>query len=190
MRDLHYLDQLRDYYARHRAFPSMASLCEVVGLSSTSSVFALVGRLTEAGFLQRLNGRVIPGPRFFERQLLSTVRAGDPERAPADDVPEGLNIDQFLVSMPSRTVMLKVKGDSMKEAGLLPGDIVLVERGAPAEVGDIVVAMVDGAPTVKLLAKDRKGFYLKAANSEFADVRPKERLELYGLVTGSIRKYR
>lgn len=190
MRDQQYLNRLRDYYARHHAFPAMASLCGVVGLSSPSSVFALVGRLTETGHLSRVEGRVAPGRRFFERQLLSSVRAGEPEQAPADDLPDGLNVDQFLVPTPSRTVLLKVKGDSMKQAGLLEGDIVLVERGAPAEVGDVVVAIVDGAPTVKLLAKDNKGFHLKAANPEYSDIRPKERLELYGLVTGSIRKYR
>lgn len=190
MNDIEYLAKLRDYHAKHQTFPSMATLCEVVGLSSTSSVFALIGRLKDAGYLRSTpDRRIAPGERFFERQVLNSVRAGVPETAPAEDVPEALNIDSFLVPRPSKTFLLRVKGDSMRDRGLLPGDLVVVERGAPAEPGQVVVALVDGEPTVKVLAKDRKGFYLKAANPEYEDIRPKDGLELWGLVTGSFRKF-
>lgn len=189
MSDFEYVNRLRDHYAKHQTFPSIAKLCEVVGLSSTSSVFALIGRLKEAGYLRSVDRRIAPGEKFFERQVLNSVRAGVPETAPAEDSPEGLQIDAYLVPRPSKTVLLRVQGDSMRDKGLLPGDLVVVERGAPAEPGQIVVAMVDGAPTVKILAKDRKGFYLKAANPDYEDIRPKDGLELWGLVTGSFRRF-
>lgn len=189
-RDEQYLGRLRSYYKRHKAIPTMATISGVVGLSSTSSVFALVGRLTDAGFLQRTpDRRIAPGKRFFERQLVSSVRAGTPQEA-TQEAPEGLAIDDWLVESPNRTVLLKVRGDSMKDAGLLEGDLVLVLKGAPAKAGDIVVAIVDDAFTVKELAQDkRSGFFLKPANPAYEPIRPKGQLELYGRVVGAIRKY-
>ena len=76
--DEKYLARLRTYWKRHNAFPSMAKLCEVLGLASTSSVFALVGRLTEAGYLERVEGRIAPS-----RQFLRPAHAGPGTRRPA-----------------------------------------------------------------------------------------------------------
>ena len=77
----------------------------------------------------------------------------------------------------------------MIDAGLLPGDIVVVLKGSEAKVGDIAVAVVDCDYTIKYLAKDDAGFYLKAGNKEYRDIRPKESLEIFGVVTGSFREY-
>jgi len=79
-----YLARLRTHWKRHAAFPSMAKLCETLGLASTSSVFALVGLLVDAGYLERVEGRIAPTKKFFARPLLSPVRAGqtyDPQLA-------------------------------------------------------------------------------------------------------------
>ncbi len=57
----------------------MAELCEVVGLSSTASVFDLATRLEDAGYVQRVEGRLAPIKRFFARSLLGTFRAGPPQ---------------------------------------------------------------------------------------------------------------
>lgn len=73
------LERLRIYWKRHHAFPSMAKLCEVVGTSSTASVFDLVGRLKDAGYVQRVEGRIAPSKRFFARPLIGAVRAGLPQ---------------------------------------------------------------------------------------------------------------
>ena len=120
---------------------------------------------------------------------MSSVRAGHP--APVEDlIPEGLLIDEYLVDAPSRTILLSVKGESMTGAGLLPSDIVIVKRGAPARPGDVVIALVDGEYTIKYLAVDEAGgFYLKSGNPAFADIRPQHDLELYGVVVGQFRKY-
>ena len=190
LRDDQYLAKLRTYYKRHRAIPSMSTISGVVGLSSTSSVFALVGRLTEEEFLQRTpDRRVAPGKKFFERQLVSSVRAGVPQEA-TQEAPEGLAIDDWLVDHPNRTVLLRVRGDSMKDAGLLEGDLVLVLKGVPAKRGDIVVAIVDDQFTVKYLDTDKRGnFFLRPANVAYEPIRPKSDLEIFGRVVGSIRKY-
>lgn len=187
--DCVYLDKLRDYYAEHRVFPSFSGIAKLVGLKTTSAVSALVVRLKEAGALDSTpDRRLQPGPRFFERPLADTIAAGVPQQANEVSV-EGLNVDAFLIDNPSRTVLLTVKGDSMVEAGLMPGDTVVVKRGAPHSLGSIVVARVDQEYTVKFLARDKRGFYLKAGNPAYAPIRPKDDLDIYGVVTGSFRRY-
>lgn len=71
----------------------------------------------------------------------------------------------------------------------MPGDIVIVKKGAPSQPGDIVVAIVDNEFTVKYLAQDKRGFYLKPGNKTYPIIRAKDHLEVFGLVVGSFRKY-
>lgn len=188
--DTQHLEKLRSFWKRHHAFPSMAKLCEVVGMSSTASVFDLVSRLKDAGYVERVEGRIAPTKRFFARPLVGSVRAGLPQPAPDDDF-EVLTIDDYLVPDPNRTFLAKVKGDSMKDASLLDGDLVVVQKNCPTKVGDIVVAVVDGQITVKYLRQQPDGrFYLQAANPAFADILPTGELEILGVVVGQFRSYR
>jgi SOS-response transcriptional repressor LexA len=190
MDDGQHLAALRTYWKRHQAFPSMAKLCEVVGMASTSSVFALIGRLVAAGYLERVEGRIAPSRRFIARPLVSTVRAGVPQPAGQEAV-ELLTIDDYLIDDPNRTVLCRVRGESMRDAGLLDGDIVTVERNAPTKAGDIVVAIVDDECTLKYLRLDpHDRFYLAPANAAFDDIHPVGGLEIFGVVTGSFRRLR
>lgn len=189
--DQAHLEKLRSYWKRHHAFPSMAKLCEVVGLSSTASVFDLVTRLKDAGYVQRVEGRIAPTKRFFARPLLGTVRAGLPQPRQEDDDFEVLTIDDYLVPDPNRTFLARVKGYSMRDASLLDGDMVVVQKNCPTKVGDIVVAVVDGHVTVKYLRQQPDGrFFLQPANSAFADILPEGELEILGVVVGQFRSYR
>jgi repressor LexA len=187
--DGQYLAKLRDYYARHRVLPSYSRIGSLVGLSSKASVAQMVQRLKGEGFLESSpDRRLKPGPRFFERPFAgSKVAAGLPS-AVADDLQDNVAIDQELVRHPSRTVLVTVKGDSMIDAGLLPGDKVVVERRHTAAEGDIVVAIVDNESTIKRLVKERGHFILKPENKAYPVLRPKE-LEIFGVVVGSYRKY-
>lgn len=190
MTDDRHLAALRTYWKRHNTFPSMAKLSEVVGLSSTSSVFALIGRLTEAGYLERVDGRIAPSRKFFARPLLGSVRAGEPQPA-TQEAPDLLTIDDHLIDDPNRTTLVKVRGDSMKDVGILDGDLVVVETNAATRPGDIVVAVVDGGMTVKTLRVDRRGqFYLEPANAAFETIQPTGSLEIIGVVIGSFRRHR
>src|SRR5487761_2356876 len=185
MRDEQYLAKLRTYWKRHQAFPSMAKLAEVMGLATASSVFGVVNRLTESGFLERVEGRIAPTRKFFARPLLGSVRAGQPEPATQDE-PEVLTVDDYLIDDPNRTAFIKVRGDSMKDAGLMDGDLAVVETNAATKAGDIVVAVVDGDITVKTLRLDRKGqFFLEPANPAYEPIRPRGSLEIVGVVIGS-----
>ncbi|OWW18185.1 LexA family protein [Noviherbaspirillum denitrificans] len=190
MQDEKHLAALRTYWKRNQAFPAMAKLCEVAGLSSTSSVFALVGRLVDAGYLDRVEGRIATTKKFFAHPVVNTVRAGLPQPASQDSV-ELITIDDCLIDDPNRAVLCRVRDDSMKDVGLLGGDLVVVEKNAATKPGDIVVAIVDGDIAVKTLRlDDRQRYYLEAANSAYPDIHPSGSLEIFGVVTGSFRRYR
>jgi repressor LexA len=188
--DRQYLVRLQDYYAKYRVLPSYAGIGGLVGLKSKGSVAEMVARLKAQGYLESSpDRRLRPGTRFFERPVGEHVSAGQPSPV-LDDVAEVLDIDAFLVRNPSRTVLVKVKGDSMAGAGILDGDRVVVERRAEANVGDIVVAIVDSEFTIKRLARERGHIVLRPENKAYRVIRPKGRLELFGVVVGLIRKYR
>lgn len=170
--------------------PSYAGIGELVGLSSKASVAALVVRLKAEGFLESApDRRLKPGRRFFERPIADSVRAGLPSPA-ADSQPEGLSIDKYLVSHPSRTLLITVKGDSMEDAGIHSGDVVVVERRTSASVGDIVVAIVDNEFTLKRLNREKGRMVLKPENKAYPVIRPSTSLEIFGVVVGQFRKYR
>jgi repressor LexA len=190
MTDGDYLRALQRYWKRHRAFPAMARICGLVGLSSTSSVFALVSRLSTAGYLQRVDGRIAPGPRFFDRPFLGPVRAGVPQLATQEE-PEALSLDDYLIDQPERTTLHRVRGDSMIEAHIAEGDLVVVEHHTPPRAGDIVLAVVDGGLTVKTLAVGASGeYFLRAANPAYPDIHPASGLEVLGVVVSIARRLR
>lgn len=188
--DQRHLTALRLHWRRHHTFPPMAKLSAVLGLTSSTGAFKAVCRLEEAGYLERIEGRVAPTPRFFAYPLVREVRAGVPQPVDVDDF-EVLNAEEYLVQCPERTTYARVKGDSMVGAGLLDGDIVVVETNAPTKPGDIVVAVVDDAVTVKYLQLDDDGnWVLEAANPAFDPIRPRGRLEVIGVVVSSFRRFR
>ncbi|MBF0428628.1 MAG: LexA family transcriptional regulator [Magnetococcales bacterium] len=189
-RDSDHLSRLQDYYARYRVWPSYAQLGEVLGLSAKSAVAKFLHRLEVAGFIQRTpDGAWSPMERFFERPLAeTTVRAGLPEMV-LDAADNPVLIDSLLVNTPSRTVVLPVKGDSMRDAGIYDGDLVVVERGQVANSGALVVAEVDGEFTLKTLMREDQLWALHPANPDYPILYPKQSLTLFGVVTGLIRRY-
>ena len=187
--DRSYLASLQDYYAQHRALPSFASIGQLLGLKSKSSVAAMVARLKLAGYLDSTpDRRLAPTGRFFARPLAeSPVQAGLPN-AVDDAHADALTIDDYLIERPSQTVLIRVKGDSMQDAGILEGDLVVVEKIATAKRGDIVVAIVDGQFTLKRLDVERGQFVLKPENKAYPVIRPEGTLEIFGVMVGLVRK--
>jgi repressor LexA len=186
--DDQYLAKLRDYYARHKVLPSYASIGALVGMTSKASVAEMVLRLKSAGFLESSpDRRLKPGKRFFERPLGESVRAGLPSPA-ADTGHESLTIDGYLVAHPSRTQLVKVKGDSMIDAGIRDGDVVVVEKRTAANVGDIVVAIIEGEFTLKRLDREKGRIVLRPENKAYPVIRPKGDAEIFGVVVGMFRK--
>ena len=187
--DRSYLASLQDYYARHHALPSYSSIGGLLGLRSKSSVAALVARLKLRGFIESTpDRRLAPTRRFFERPLAdSAVRAGLPD--PVDDAPpDALTIDDYLIEHPSQTVLVRVKGDSMQDAGILDGDLAVIEKRSAARRGEIVVAIVDNQFTLKRLDLERGRFILRAENKAYPIIRPEGALEIFGVMVGLVRK--
>jgi len=81
-----------------------------------------------------------------------------------------------------------VRGESMIDAGILEGDLVVVEKTASAKRGDIVVAIVDGQFTLKRLDIDRGEFVLKPENKAYPVIRAEGALEIFGVMVGLVRK--
>lgn len=190
-RDAEYLAKLQDYYAEWKSIPSYSSLCEVFGIASKSWVKAILDRLEKAGFLERTpDGMWVPTRQFFERQLAdASVPAGMPISVSATHG-EHYVIDEMLIDSPSLTTLIPVKGDSMIDAGIHDGDVAVVEKRNLANVGDIVVAIVDEEFTLKTLAKERGSYVLLPANPAYPVIRPQGTLEIFGVLVGLIRKYR
>jgi SOS regulatory protein LexA len=181
------LQRLQDYYAQEQVLPSYATIGGLLGLRSKNSVAALVGRLRLQGYLAfSPDRRLKPGPRFFERPLHESVQAGLPREA-SQGTADTVTIDRYLIEHPSQTVMVRVRGESMRDAGVLDGDLAVVERRYIADVGDIVVASIDGEFTLKYLDRDREGHFLRPANPAFGNIRAA--FEIFGVMVGLVRKY-
>jgi DNA polymerase V len=189
--DPSWLEKLQDYYAEHKVIPSYSVLAGLWGISAKSWVSECVRRYEEAGYLDWTPDRQLkPGARFFERRLAdATVQAGLGQAAGSDGY-DLMTIDDFLVRVPSKTSLVRVKGDSMIDAGIREGDLLVVEQQPNANVGDIVVAIVDNEFTVKYLDREKGGFVLKPANKAFPVIRPRGRLEIFGVMAGLVRRTR
>ena len=188
--DQDHLATLQGYYAEHRVLPSYARLMTLLGYASKSAVKKALERLEETGFLERTSdGDWAPSDRFFERAIANQpIPAGMPTTADSD-MHEPITIDRFLIEQPAKTVLIRVKGDSMIDAGIHNGDLAVVERTSDASPGDIVVAIVDDEFTLKTLARDREGYHLQPANTNYPVIRPKGKLEIFGVMVGLVRKY-
>jgi repressor LexA len=187
-----YLEKLQDYYAEHKVIPSYSVLASLWGISAKSWVAECVKRFEEAGYLDWTPDRQLkPGKRFFERRVAhAPVQAGMPNPALAEGYDFISSIDEMLVRVPSKTEVIPVKGDSMVDAGILEGDHLVVEVQPHANVGDIVVAIVDNEFTVKYLEREKGGFVLKPANKAYPVIRPRGRLEIFGVMAGLVRRTR
>ena len=101
-----------------------------------------------------------------------------------------VTLDEWLIGDRNSSFILKVKGESMRDAGIYEGDYVLVERTNTPKLGDIVIAEVDGSWTMKYLRKDKEGFFLEPANENFSIIRPENDMNISAVVKAVVRKYR
>lgn len=117
--------------------------------------------------------------------LYNSVYAGSP--VPVDDN-EALDLAAHLIQHPHDTFCVRVSGDSMKDAGIFDGDILIVDRAAHAQPNDVVVAQTDEGFTVKRLSRERGRLRLVSANPEHGPVKPNEGVRICGVATFAIHK--
>jgi len=127
----------------------------------------------------------------FKIPLLNdSVSAGFP--SPADDyTEENIDLNEHLISNPFSTFFLRVKGESMINAGIKDKDLIIVDKSLIAKPGDIVIAMIDGEFTIKRLSIKNDELYLKAENHNYPDFRFKNHIDvqIWGVVIYSIHSY-
>lgn len=180
--------KLISFYRKNRRMPSITELMRLFKLSSRSSAFYVSERFIEEGYVTKdRTGKLVPAPGLFSLALLGHVRAGF--AAPAEEeLADTVSIGEYLVGNPNASYLLTVEGDSMQDAGIQSGDMVIFERTQDYKPGDIVVALTEDGYTLKYLRKRGKVFYLEAANDRYPDIYPKEG-EIVGKVSSTFRTY-
>jgi SOS regulatory protein LexA len=176
------------FYKKHKRMPSYAEIATLFGFRSKNAAYKLVGKLIQEGILGKDRGRLVPRKLFGEIKVLGVVEAGFPGTAEEETL-DSLSLDDFLIDDKDSTYMLRVKGDSMINAGIREGDLVLVERGRSAREGDIVIAEVDSEWTMKYLRRKAGRSYLEPANEKYPLIFPKGELKIAAVVRAVIRKY-
>jgi SOS regulatory protein LexA len=183
------ISKIRHYYKQNKIMPTYDELCHLFGFKSKNAAFKLVNKLVEQGFVEKMDkGRLKPGVHFLGLPLFNSVQAGPPT-AEEEMVIDHVDLNDFLISKPDKTVMINVRGDSMIDAGIQEGDKVVVECGANVQLGNIVVAIVDGDYTVKYLDQTKAGKpILQPGNAKYQPIVPHSELKIFGKVVGVVRK--
>jgi SOS regulatory protein LexA len=170
--------------------PSYSEIMGLVGLRSKHTVYKLVNKLVELGIVAKdVSGKLIPKNIGDTIGVLGYVEAGWPSPA-EEELIDTITLDDYLIPRNKEaTYIVKVSGRSMVNAGILPGDQVIVERGKQPKEGDIVIAEVDGAWTMKYYRTKGGKPVLYPANSDFKPIVPKHDLTIAAVVNAVIRKY-
>jgi repressor LexA len=180
--------------------PSIREICKAVGLSSTSSVHAHLNTLEEKGYIKKGTNKrralelididdicsYMPKKEIINLPVVGTVTAGSPILA-VENIEDTLPISIDFVGN-KESYVLKVKGDSMIEAGILDGDFVIVNSQHNAKNGDIVVALIGDEATVKTFYREKDHIRLQPQNSSMDPILIKDPYIL-GVVKAVVRKY-
>ncbi len=194
------LEIIRDYQLEHGTSPTLRELREALGVSSDNSILKHLTGLEEKGYISRRDGsrsiemlgsvkQRLDTPSENRLPLLGFVPAGGPVMS-EEYISDWYTVGEDLIYKLKSSFLLRVTGDSMINAGIHEGDLVVVCSSLEPKVNDIVVALVDNGNTVKRFMKDSKGPYLKAENPKYPPIHAKHDLEIQGVVTGLIRLYK
>jgi repressor LexA len=193
------LEYIEHYQMKNGSSPTLREMREYFGVNSDNSILKHLKALEEKGYIQKDDT-----PRGIK--LLSSVK----ERLDAPDVklpllgmiPAGgpvlseeyierwMDVGKDLIYKTKDSFLLRVKGDSMIDAGIFEGDILVVCGSLEPKVYDIVVALVDNQNTVKRYMKDGNRVYLKPENAHYENIYPQGELCIQGVVTGLLRYYK
>ncbi len=187
-------DFISRYLAKHGYPPTVREIGKAVGLHSSSTVHAHLAKLESLGVLKRdptkpramevLVERAKRAVRPSGLPLVGQVAAGEPIVA-EENVEEYMQIPN-VIGGESGDYILKVRGESMKDAGILEGDFVVVRRADDARNGEIVVAMIDGEATVKRFFREKDHVRLQPENSTMEPIITRD-AEVCGTVVGVFR---
>ena len=191
------LDLLSDEIQKKGLPPSLSEIASGLKLKSKNAVAKLLRILEDKGYIRRsgkargievLNPEGEPLSRgLMSIPIIGRVTAGLPMLA-EEQIEDWLNLPASLIKGRKDVFLLKVQGYSMKDAGILDKDLVIVKQQKIAEINDIVVALLEDEATVKRLVKKDGRFYLKAENKEYPNIYPEHEWSIQGKVIGVIRR--
>jgi repressor LexA len=187
-------DYIRKYAGKHGYPPTVREIGKAVGLHSSSTVHAHLANLEKIGLLKRdptkpraiellvdRARKLVRGPGL---PLVGQVAAGEPILA-EEHIEEYLDVPA-VIGGETGDYILRIKGDSMKDAGILEDDFVVVRPAQDASNGEIVVALLDDEATVKRFFREKDRIRLEPANKAFKPIRTRD-AELLGKVVGVFR---
>lgn len=181
--------KLESFYGENKRMPTYSEMMKLFGFKSKNAVFKTVEKLIEAGLVAKDHlGRLIPSKFFGEIQMAGFVTAGLPANV-EEELIDTVNLDDLLIKNKPLTYMLEVDGDSMIDAHIEKGDMVLVEKTNTAKDGQIIIAEVDGEFTMKYFRKEGNKVWLEPANKNYKPIYPEHSLNINAVVKAVIRKY-
>jgi repressor LexA len=188
-------DFIRRYGSKYGYPPTVREIGKAVGLHSSSTVHAHLANLEKVGLLRRdptkpraielLVDRAKRAVRGQGLPLVGEVAAGEPVVA-EERIEDYLEVPAAIGGQDGDYV-LRVKGDSMKDAGILAGDYVVVQQAEEARNGEIVVALIEDDATVKRFYREKDRVRLQPANKDFKPIRTRD-AKVLGRVVGVLRK--
>ena len=174
----------------NRLPPTIREIASEFGYSSTGTVRDYLKVLINKGFIKvsANKSRAIELIRenLFSVPILGRVRAGLPSLA-VEEIEGYLDLDSLVFS-DENTFALRVKGDSMIEAGIHPNDLVLVKKQNIAQTGETIVALIGEDATVKRLVRRGKDYYLDPANPKYEPILVDKNVSIVGKVISVVRR--
>lgn len=179
------ITNVRRFYTQHGKMPSVREFSSLIGTRSIKMTYKAIEEMIEEELIFRDGKGKLQPYKIIQTPFVGSIRAGIPQTL--EEYREWVDLRKMIIQKPDKTIAIKVEGDSMKDAGILDGDIVLAELGAPYKEDSIVAAKVDGEYTLKYLKYRNNKPYLAPANVNYAVIIPRESLEIPAVVTGVYR---
>ena len=191
------LDFLVDYYNENNVYPTFDEMRDFLKIKSKSGIHKLLSSLEEKGFVNRLPHKaralsINSSVNENEKNLpfLGRIAAGNPIEAITGSF-EQISVPSYLINNKDEHFTLEVTGDSMVDAGIFDGDIVIIRKTEAANSGDIVVALIDqNEVTLKRFRSFKNSIALEPANKNYKiRLFGEDRVKIQGKLVGLIRKF-
>lgn len=189
---------LTQYIQKYGYSPTLQEIAESIGVSSLATVHEHLVSMEKKGLIRRYQGairgidildkKIADITKGIELPILGFIAAGQPIE-PYNDPNATVIVSPTLISGKKRSFVLKIKGNSLVDEGILDGDFAVIEHQETANNGDIVVAILEnGFATLKRFFKEATRIRLEPANSQMSPIFAKN-VRIQGKVVGIIRKY-
>jgi repressor LexA len=183
-----FYDNLKGMVKKGGYFPAVREIGKALNLSSPATVHAYLHRLYEKGFLKKKDRSWELTTGSSSVPVVGIVPAGSPLEI-FESLGEEIELPEWMVDSSGDTAAFRVQGESMKDAYIQEGDVVVVKQTPNAEAGEMVVALMeDSSITLKRLRRDSEKLWLMPENPEYDNIY--DPFQLVGKVVGVLRRYR